>query len=120
MQTLNPSYYNRIVVWRASLGTRHEKDLVPKTNMLTMLIIEKYVRDIIWGQNFAPGLLESMLEPSRLVKEELWRILINMGQFRSKIQKFWVSTFQMSGKIEDFRRRLPAGAKSDETNICLT
>ena len=46
-------------------------------------------------------LLESIMKPSGLVKEELRRISAQTGQFRSKITKIWVCTFQMSRKITD-------------------
>ena len=39
---------------------------------------------IIWGQNFAPDLLESIMKPSRLAKEGLRRILMQTIQFNSK------------------------------------
>ena len=45
------------------------------------------------------------MKPSGLIKEELWRILMKMGQFRHKITKIRSSTFWMSGKSTDSRRR---------------
>ena len=74
-------------------------------------VIEKYVEDVKQEEKDVPDLLESIMKGSGLVKEELRRILFQMGQFRPKITKIKVCTFWMSGKIPDFRRRLPAGAK---------
>ena len=48
-----------------------------------------------------PDLLESLMRPTCLVKEELRLILFKMDQFRPKIIKIRVCTFQMSGKIPD-------------------
>ena len=73
--------------------------------------MEKYVEDAKQEEKDVPDLLESIMRPTDPAKEELRRILFKMGQFRAKITKIKVSTFWMSGKIPDFRRRLPAGAK---------
>ena len=75
------------------------------------LVIEKHIEDVKQGEKDAPDLLESMMRPTDPAKEELQRILFKMGQFRPKITEIRVSTFWMSGKIPDPRRRLPAGAK---------
>ena len=74
-------------------------------------VIENYIEDVKQDQKTVPDLLESIMRPSRLAKEELRRIMLKMSQYRTEIIKIRVSTFQMSGKISDFRRRLPAGAK---------
>ena len=74
-------------------------------------VIEKYVEDVKQEEKDVPDLLESIMRATDPAKEELCRILFKMGQFRPKITKIKVSTFWMSGKIPDFRRRLPAGAK---------
>ena len=74
-------------------------------------VIEKYVEDVKQKEKDVLDLVESIMKGSGLVKEELRRILFKMGQFRPKITKIRVSTFWMSGKIPDSRRRLPAGAK---------
>ena len=59
----------------------------------------------------APDLLESMMKPSGFVKEELlfFFFLMKMTQFRPKILKTRICTFQMSGKI-----RIPAGGGLQE------
>ena len=48
-----------------------------------------------------PDLLESIIQPTDPVKEELRQKLFKMTQFGSKIKKIRVCTFQMSGKIPD-------------------
>ena len=73
--------------------------------------MEKYIEDVNQRQKVDTDLSESIMRPTDPVKEELRRILMKMSQFRSEIIKIKVSTFWMSGKSTDFRRRLPAGAK---------
>ena len=48
-----------------------------------------------------PDLLESIIQPPGLVKDELRQKLFKIDQFGSKIKKIRVCTFQMSGKIWD-------------------
>ena len=55
--------------------------------------------------------MESIVRPTDPVKEELWRMLFKMSQYRPEIIEIRVSTFWMSGKIPELRWRLPAGAK---------
>ena len=74
-------------------------------------LIGKYVEDVKKDEKSVPDLVESIMRPSDAVKEELQRILMKMNQFRPKIQEYRVCTFQISGKIPDSRRRLPAGAE---------
>ena len=57
--------------------------------------IEKYVEDVKQGQKVDPDLVESIMRPTDLVKDELRRILFKMGEFRPKITKIRVCTFQM-------------------------
>ena len=57
-------------------------------------VAEKYDGDIVWGQDVAPDLLESVMEPSGLVKEELRRIVFKVSQFINPNQRirgfdFW-------------------------------
>ena len=68
-------------------------------------VIEKYVKDVEQGQKVAPDLVESIMKPPDPVKEELRRRTKKMSQFRPKNQEIWVSTFWMSGKSADSRRR---------------
>ena len=74
-------------------------------------VIEKYIEDVKQKEKDVLDLLESIMRPTDPVKEELRRILFKMSQFRPEIIKIRVSTFWMSGKIPDSRRRPPAGAK---------
>ena len=74
-------------------------------------VIEKYVEDVKQEEKDVLDLLESIMRLTDPVKEELRRILFKMSQYRSETIKIRVSTFWMSGKISDSRRRLPAGAK---------
>ena len=48
-----------------------------------------------------PDLLESIIQPTDPVKEELRPILFKMTKFRTEITKIRACTFQMSGKIPD-------------------
>ena len=90
-------------------GIHTQEQVDPKK--MTLFVIEKYIEDVKQEEKDIPDLLESILRATDPVKEELQRILSQMGQFRPKIQENRVCTFQMSGKITDFRRRLPAGEK---------
>ena len=76
-----------------------------------VFVIEKYIEDVKQEEKDVPDLVESIMRPTDPAKEELRRILSQMDQFRPNIVKIRVSTFWMSEKIPDFRRRLPAGAK---------
>ena len=97
--------------WRgwASGDAETKRKLCPRKRHF--FVIEKYIEDVKQKEKDVPDLVESITKGSGLVKEELRRILFKMGQFRPKITKIKVSTFWMSGKIPDSRRRLPAGAK---------
>ena len=75
------------------------------------VVTEKYIEDVKQEEKDVPDLLESIMRPTDPAKEELRRILFKMDHSRPKIIKIRVSTFWMSGKIPDSRRRLPAGAK---------
>ena len=76
-----------------------------------LFAIEKYVEDVKQDQKTVADLVESIMRPTDPVKAELQRILLKMSQCRPEIIKIRVSTFWMSGKIPDSRRRLPTGAK---------
>ena len=90
-------------------GYTHKKEVDPKEK--THLCYRKNIEDVKQDQKIVPDLLEAIMRPTDPVKEESWRISMEMSQFRSEIQEFRVCTFQMSGKIPDIHRRLPAGAK---------
>ena len=63
--------------------------------------MEKCFEDVRQDEKHVPDLLEAIIQPPGLLKEELRQKLFKMTQFGSKIKKFRVCTFQMSGKIPD-------------------
>ena len=69
--------------------------------------IEKCIEDVKQDEKDVPDLLEAIMRPTCLVKEELRRILCKMNQFGPEITKIRVCTFQMSGKIPDSSRTSP-------------
>ena len=72
-------------------------------------VMEKYVEDVKQDEKTVPDLLESIMRPTDHVKEELRQKTMKMNQFRPEITKIRVSTFWMSGKLTDSRRRpMPA------------
>ena len=68
-------------------------------------VIEKYIEDVKQEEKGVPDLVESIMRPTDPAKEELRRILSKISQYRPKIIKIRVSTFWMSGKSTDSRRR---------------
>ena len=56
-------------------------------------VIEKYIQDARQQEKDVPDLLEAIMRPTCLIKEELRQNLFKMTQFRSKITKIKVSTF---------------------------
>ena len=70
-----------------------------------VFIIEKYVEDAKQEDKDVPDLVESIMRPTRLAKEGLRGILLKMSQYRPEIIKIRVSTFWMSIKSTDSRRR---------------
>ena len=65
----------------------------------TVFLIEKCFEDVRQDEKHVPDLLESIIQPSGPVKEELRQKLFKIDQFGSKIKKIRGCTFQMSGKI---------------------
>ena len=63
--------------------------------------MEQCFEDTRQDENHVPDLLESIIQPPGLVKEELRQKLFKMIQFGPEIKKIRVCTFQMSGKIKD-------------------
>ena len=55
--------------------------------------IEKYVEDVKQKQKDVPDLVESIIRPTRLAKEELRRILMKTMQFRHKILEHRLCNF---------------------------
>ena len=70
-----------------------------------LFVIEKYVEDLKQDEKSVPDLLESIMRPTDPVKEELRRISCKMNKIIPKVTKIRVSTFWMSGKSTDSRRR---------------
>ena len=70
-----------------------------------VFVIEKYVEDIKQDEKDVPDLVESIMNPTDLVNEELRRKTVKMSQFRPEITRIRVSTFCKSGKVTDSRRR---------------
>ena len=68
--------------------------------------MEKYVEDAKQDEKHVPDLLEAIMRPTCLVKEELRQNLFKMTQFRPKIPKIKVSTFWIP-EIQSF----PAGGQ---------
>ena len=58
-------------------------------------VIEKYIEDAKQDEKHVPDLLEAILRPTCLVKEELRPILFKMIQIRSKIKEFSALTFSI-------------------------
>ena len=58
-----------------------------------VVLVGKYVEDAKQDEKHVPDLLESIMRPTCLVKEELRPILFKMSQFRPEITKTKVSTF---------------------------
>ena len=71
--------------------------------------MEKYIEDVKQGEKDVLDLLEAIMRPTDPVKEELRRKIMKVNKFGPKITKIGVSTFRMSGKPTDSRRRpMPA------------
>ena len=51
----------------------------------TFFVIEKYVEDVRQDEKHVPNLLESIMRPTCLVKEELQPILFKISQLKCKI-----------------------------------
>ena len=64
--------------------------------------MEKYVEDIRQDEKHVPDLLETIIQPPGLVKEEIRPISFKVTQFGSKIKKIGVSTFWIP-EIRSFR-----------------
>ena len=68
--------------------------------------MEKYIEDARQEEKDVPDLLEAIMRPTCLVKEELRPNLFKMSQFRLEIPKIRVSTFWIP-EIRSF----PAGGQ---------
>ena len=88
--------------WRSVVGRGPKKLTLRKRHFF---VIEEYVEDVKQEEKDVPDLVESIMKPTDPVKEELRRILMKMSQYRPEIIKTRASTFWMSGKSTDSRRR---------------
>ena len=68
--------------------------------------MEKYIEDVRQDEKHVPDLLEAIIQPPGLVKEELRQKLFKITQFESKIKKMRVSEFWIP-EIQSF----PAGGQ---------
>ena len=73
------------------MGRDTQKEVVHKKN--TFFVMEKYIEDARQEEKDVPDLLEAIMRPTCLVKEELRQNLSKLNQFGSKITKIRVSTF---------------------------
>ena len=76
--------------WTLWAGT-HKRKFYPRES--NALVVERYIEDIRQDEKHVPDLLESIMRPPGLVKEELRPILFKIIKFGSKIQKIRVSFF---------------------------
>ena len=63
--------------------------------------MQQCFEDARQDEKHVPDLLESIIQPPGLVKDEIRQKLFKIDQFESKMTKIRVCTFQMSGKISD-------------------
>ena len=70
--------------WHPSHGHTKRKLYLRKTHFFVM---EKYIEDARQEEKDVPDLLEAIMRPTCLVKEELRQNLFKMSQFRSEIPK---------------------------------
>ena len=73
----------------------------------TFLLWKKYIEEARQEEKDVPDLLEAIMRPTCLVKEELRTNSCKMTQFRPEIIKIRVCTFQVSGKIPDSSKTSP-------------
>ena len=95
--------YCRVQKWVKGGGHRWAPDTKRKLYLRKrhFFVIEKYIEDAKQKKKDVPDLLEAIMRPACFVKEELRQNLFKLIQFRPKITKIRVCTFQMSGKIPD-------------------
>ena len=72
------------------MGRDTHKEVVPKKNAL--FVMEKYIEDARQEEKDVPDLLEAIMRPTCLVKEELRPNLMKLSQFGPEILKIKVST----------------------------
>ena len=69
-------------------GYKHKRKLYRRK--IYFFVIEKYIEDAKQDEKHVPDLLEAIMKPPGLVKEELQHILFKMNQIRPKITKIRV------------------------------
>ena len=76
--------------WRGwtTQATDTKRKLYPRKN--NFFVMEKYVEDARQEEKDVPDLLEAIMRPTCLVKEELRPILFKLTQFRPEITKIRV------------------------------
>ena len=63
--------------------------------------MEEYIEDVRQDEKHVPDLLESIIQPTDPVKEELRQKLFKIGQISTKIKKMRVSKFWIP-EIQNF------------------
>ena len=79
------SLYCRVWKWIGGDGSGVSTPVHPKKK--TLFLIEKYIEDAKQDEKRVPDLLEAIIQPTGLVKEELRQILLKITQLGSKITK---------------------------------
>ena len=90
--------------WAFLAGT-HRRQLYLRKEYV--FVVEKYIGDVRQDEKHALDLLESIIRPACLVKEDLRLILFGLTRFRPKTTRIRICTFQMSGKITDSSKTSP-------------
>ena len=75
------------------MGQDTKRKLYLRKRHFFVTCMEKHIEDVKQEEKDVPDLLEAIMRPTCLVKEELRQILFKMDQFRPKILKIRVSTF---------------------------
>ena len=82
------------------------RKLPPTERYFFVTSIKTYIEDARQDEKHVPDLLESIIQPPGLVKDELRQKLSKIAQFGSKIKKMKVSSFWIP-EIQKF----PAGGQ---------
>ena len=80
--------YCRVQKWVGGAANRVTNKLYPRKRHF--FVIEKYIEDARQEEKDVPDLLEAIMRPTCLVKEELRQNLMKMSQFRPEITKIRV------------------------------
>ena len=79
--------------WRGWAATGQDTKRKLNLRKRHFFVIEKCFEDVRHDGERVPDLLESIISPKLLVKEELLQFLFKTDQIRSKIKKLRVSSF---------------------------